>query len=543
MVLCGDDIKELKIPNKHKYTVTPDEKLLGRLRNPKENDFIYHNLGSAIENPNLGNDAWREVLNHPKLDERLMHKALDVADRDMAGKVTHRAIASRKDVPKSVLDRLANDKDSSVHEILAKNPNLDDSHINKLIDSDSGRTVGEVATHPNLKPEHIEKIMNIDTSKMNDSAKNAFDNAKFKAVGHKNTSEKSLILGATNKDPSIAFKAISHPKATPNVLKAGLKHKNVFHDREIATHPNANSEILSLLGKNKSDYVRKISLDHPNATAEHAKALLNDKNPDIVNQAKTFLENKKQTLNKSEGLYHLVQAKDYLCKNECFCALHHAKKALDLGYDCENIFEEARRNLRMEKNMAIELLEKGEITNALKALGFAGALATGAYHYSTPEKTPAFNAPVQQQIVIPQVSKEQIIKDKTLRAISKVESNNNPNAIHRQMSSSGLHQGSRAVGSYGLMPVTIKEMVKKNPDLNKKYGHILNTHGELFRSLIQKNPETEHEIASKLYDNLAKKFGHNPERIGHAWFNGVSGTIKALQENKDLGKHWHVKKM
>lgn len=278
---------------------------------------------------------------------------------------------------------------------------------------------------------------------------------------------------------------------------------------------------------------------HPQASYAAVTQSLNNKY-----LTKKNFENDTKKLNKSEGLFHFVQAKEELYKNEYFSALHHAKKALDLGMDCEDLFEEARSNLRMEKNMAIELLEKGEITNALKALGFAGALATGAYHYQDTEQTkePQFNATPEVKVEAPKLSRAQIVKNKTLKAISAVESQNNPKAQH-QIMSTGMHKGSSAIGSYGLMPITIREMVKKNPDLNKKYGHLANVSGDTFKSLVLHNPETEHEIASKLYDNLASKFGHHPEAISHAWFNGVSGTMKALKDKKDLGKHWHVRKI
>lgn len=239
------------------------------------------------------------------------------------------------------------------------------------------------------------------------------------------------------------------------------------------------------------------------------------------------------------SLYHYCQAEEALQKGEDFLALHHAKKALDLGMACDDLFEAARSNLRMEKNLALELLNKGEIGNSLKALGFAAALTTGAYHYQEPQQS----KPIEQvKPVIPQISKEQIVKDKTLRAISSVESGNNPDAKHHLMSV-GLNKGTRALGSYGLMPLTIKETIKKDPELNKRYGHIVGLNGELFNAVVKDEPQLEHKVASKLYDNLAQKFGHHPERIGHAWFNGVSGTVNALKQGKDLNRHWHVKKI
>lgn len=531
-----EDIKELKEEGRHSYVLSDNDKMIGKLKDPKNQETVYPHLTNAIEN---GTDAelMETALKHPKLDENLMHKALDRQKTDGDKKFTLSVLSRRNDLPHTVIDKMLKDYPSQgLYNSLAKNKNLSEQHIHHILDNSKGADADiSLSENPNLTPEHIEKIM--------DRTNTTSNFAKMYAMQHPNASERNLLHGLSH-GGIIEHTAVTNPKATPTVLSHALESPTLAVNSSAIQHPNLTHDLVTKATQHKSPMIRRDVLGHPSATIDHAKSLLNDPEPSVRDMAQYHIDRHLKKLNKSEGLYHLCQAKEYLVKNEYFCSLHHAKKALDLGYDCERIFEEARANLRMEKNMAIELLEKGEISNALKALGFAGALATGAFHYDANEpKPPAFNAPIEQQKVIPQVSKKQIIKDKTLRAISKVESNNNPNAQHRQMSSTGLHQGSSAIGSYGLMPITIKEMIKKNPELNKKHGHILGTSGELFKSLVMRNPETEHEIASKLYDNLANKFGHNPERISHAWFNGVTGTIKALQNNKDVGKHWHVKKI
>jgi hypothetical protein len=60
---------------------------------------------------------------------------------------------------------------------------------------------------------------------------------------------------------------------------------------------------------------------------------------------------------------------------------------------------------------------------------------------------------------------------------------------------------------------------------------------------MNKNPGLEKQIAEAHYDRLSKQFGDDPKKIGYAWLNGITGTHRAVKENRPLDKHFYVKKI
>lgn len=125
-----------------------------------------------------------------------------------------------------------------------------------------------------------------------------------------------------------------------------------------------------------------------------------------------------------------------------------------------------------------------------------------------------------------------------LRTIASVESQNGKFVDHETTKS-----GETAFGKYGLMPNTIHETIKLNPDLKQKYGKAANLSGHDLQHFMQDNPGLEDQIAEKHVARLEHHFGQNPSAIGYAWLNGVTGTYKAQKSKKDLNDHWHVKKI
>lgn len=129
-----------------------------------------------------------------------------------------------------------------------------------------------------------------------------------------------------------------------------------------------------------------------------------------------------------------------------------------------------------------------------------------------------------------------------LNAISQVESSGGKNMNHEAVQGS-MHHGEKAIGQYGMMPVTIRETLKLNPDLSRAHGKAIKLHGSQLEHYIQDNPGLENQIAQKHLQRLEHHFGNDPAKLGFAWLNGVTGTNKALKNHEDISKHWHVKKV
>jgi hypothetical protein len=140
------------------------------------------------------------------------------------------------------------------------------------------------------------------------------------------------------------------------------------------------------------------------------------------------------------------------------------------------------------------------------------------------------------------VSHQPTQKDVDLRSIAEVESRGGKDTKHKIVMT-GANAGSRAIGSYGLMPLTIKDIVSKTPELKSKYGATLGHSDSQLQNYMLKNPQFEKDVASAHYDNLNRAFKGNLNHIAYAWLNGKQGTINAIKSGKPIENHWHVKKV
>lgn len=171
----------------------------------------------------------------------------------------------------------------------------------------------------------------------------------------------------------------------------------------------------------------------------------------------------------------------------------------------------------------------------MKQLGTAAAMASAIGLASpTPNAAPAG---------MDNVSHKQSHYDKNhmLNAIAQVESSGGKFANHRALG--GMHNGEHAYGKYGLTPIVIRETVRLHPELKNKHQKVVGLSGQDLHHYMQDNPGLEETIAQKHLARLEHHFGKNPEKIGYAWLNGITGTYKANKENEDIKNHWHVTKI
>lgn len=179
----------------------------------------------------------------------------------------------------------------------------------------------------------------------------------------------------------------------------------------------------------------------------------------------------------------------------------------------------------------------------LKKSGFKQTAATTAALLSMLGSPQMASTPeASQGMAQMQPAPEKIQKDKMLRAIASVESSGGIDVEHAPLDSP-LHAGESAYGKYGLTPLVIRETIDKHPDLRKKYGQANQMRGQDLKNFMKQNPNLEHEVASRHFDRLHKIFGNSPSKIGYAWLNGVTGTLRAERKNVDFNKHWHAKKV
>lgn len=110
-----------------------------------------------------------------------------------------------------------------------------------------------------------------------------------------------------------------------------------------------------------------------------------------------------------------------------------------------------------------------------------------------------------------------------LSDMAAIESSSGNNTNHKMMDT-GMHTGQKAVGSFGLMPKTVKDMAKRMD----KTGEIPGVLRALVNSdlpeqevadIVAADPELEMSVAEKLYNHIATNL-KDPEHQNLAWEYG-----------------------
>lgn len=122
-------------------------------------------------------------------------------------------------------------------------------------------------------------------------------------------------------------------------------------------------------------------------------------------------------------------------------------------------------------------------------------------------------------------------QDKFLQAVQGVESSFGNNTNHKVMEH-GIHAGERAVGTYGLMPNTVRELANKisNPDTNlgKQLPYktdfsdikaLSKLDGEGMSEEVANNPELETKLARLLQMDVGAR-SEGPEDAAFRWNQG-----------------------
>lgn len=184
-----------------------------------------------------------------------------------------------------------------------------------------------------------------------------------------------------------------------------------------------------------------------------------------------------------------------------------------------------------EKVGKSEKLEKGALKNAGIALGMAGALAGASHSASDAQRSPA-------SIEQPAKVGPSYDHKKMLNAIAQVESSGGKNLNHSPTSN-----GDVAYGKFALMPNTIHDTIKGHKDLNSKYGKALALRGQQLHRFMQDNKGLEDIIADRHLAHIEHNFKGNPDAIGFAWNQGITGTKRAKNKSMDISSHPYVKKI
>lgn len=110
-----------------------------------------------------------------------------------------------------------------------------------------------------------------------------------------------------------------------------------------------------------------------------------------------------------------------------------------------------------------------------------------------------------------------------LNQIEQVESSGGTNTNHPVITANNLQQGTRAIGRYGLMPNTVRELVNRrrirgtvSPDMLD----VANMPPEQMKSYIEANPEMEDQFANDLANHVIQRQGGDTDKAAYSWIQG-----------------------
>lgn len=110
-----------------------------------------------------------------------------------------------------------------------------------------------------------------------------------------------------------------------------------------------------------------------------------------------------------------------------------------------------------------------------------------------------------------------------LNKIKQIESSGGKDFNHPVVTAENLQQGDRAIGRYGLMPNTVKELVNRrrlrgtvSPDMLT----LSEMHPDQMKEHLEANPELEDQLANDLSTHVIQKQGGDEEKAAYSWIQG-----------------------
>lgn len=114
-----------------------------------------------------------------------------------------------------------------------------------------------------------------------------------------------------------------------------------------------------------------------------------------------------------------------------------------------------------------------------------------------------------------------------LEKIEQIESSGGQDTDHPVITKANLQQGTSAIGRYGLMPNTIRELVNRrrirgtaSPDMMD----LSQASPEEIKSRLEASPELEDQFANDLANHVIRRQGGDEDRAAYSWLQGHNLT-------------------
>lgn len=113
-------------------------------------------------------------------------------------------------------------------------------------------------------------------------------------------------------------------------------------------------------------------------------------------------------------------------------------------------------------------------------------------------------------------------KRQFLDTMKMIESSGGKNFDHEELQS-GMHKGHRAIGSYGFMPQTVQEMVRRMSRSGQPVSEDLNKVAQMdpleMKEYMESNLDLEEELAEYMAGFVLDRY-QDPEKAAWAWEHG-----------------------
>lgn len=132
--------------------------------------------------------------------------------------------------------------------------------------------------------------------------------------------------------------------------------------------------------------------------------------------------------------------------------------------------------------------------------------------------------------------------DEFLKIIGQIESSGGANFNH-DLIKSGIHEGHRAAGTYGLMPNTVQEILNRmrsSGNLDDSLKSLKTMNPDEIKKTVETNPEIEEKLARNLASRVLDK-QQDEEKAAYSWFQGHNLSPREIAES-NYKDHDYVKK-
>lgn len=125
-------------------------------------------------------------------------------------------------------------------------------------------------------------------------------------------------------------------------------------------------------------------------------------------------------------------------------------------------------------------------------------------------------------------------KQKFLEVIAEIESNKGRNTAHKTIEK-GIHKGDAAYGTYGLMPNTIKDIIK-NKKIGRqdepRYNTLSGLDNNRMADYLRQHPDLEKKLAEDLAGKVLRDTGGDFQKSGYMWNMGHYNKPESITDDK-----------